>query len=189
MFARFCFLSRRASQSGSAVGKGGFNEGVDPCNLHISLKICVYMCPQRVSLTHSEQFEAVEFLARDHGDELHFAEEADLRRREAGRKGEGHEVGWCIAGEDEAVSEKQRKVFSTRKFNITRSACWSWLKWCCIDQSGGARATFDFTHCMRVFHPAFVHDTTSISVLLAATRMLSWTTTWRPQSSRTLCLW
>ena len=107
------------------LGRVGLTKESIPITL-LSVDAYEDFYPQGVSLTHSEQLEAVEFLARDHGDELHFAEEADLRRREAGRKGEGHEVRWCIAGEDATVSEKQRKVFSTRKFNITRSACWSW---------------------------------------------------------------
>lgn len=47
-------------------------------------------CCWRCDATHSEQFEAVEALARDDRHVLHLAQEASLGGREAGREGEGH---------------------------------------------------------------------------------------------------
>lgn len=46
--------------------------------------------------THSQQFESVESLPRDHRDELRFAEEGHFGRREAGRERKRHRVSLCM---------------------------------------------------------------------------------------------
>ena len=80
MLALFCLLSRSASQSGSGVGKGGLSGCVGPFALFSkcsgSLQASNSLTLPLLGRTHSQQFEPLESLSRDHGDHIHFTEKA-----------------------------------------------------------------------------------------------------------------
>lgn len=89
MFARRCFLRRRASQSGRLERYGGRSSGVEPWQWR---EVSARPMSRAVSTgtTHTQQVYALEALSWDNGDELHLAQKRDLAGHEARREGKCH---------------------------------------------------------------------------------------------------